>query len=118
MKQRIKVEKLTSALFEQYEGSPPPISIKGVTVTVDGKPVVIACVSQFTTPKFVMFDASEDISSTAIKRYIIKAFKMLQPLLEEGVLAHQDKEKPTSDSFLRHFGFAPLDGEYYIYRGE
>lgn len=118
LKRQIRVEPLTRELFIKYDGEEPPFSVRGFAVVDGDEPICIACVSQFTTPTFLMFDSKGDISSIEVKRQLLKGWSKVKLLLGGEVLAHQDKDKPSSDSFLRHFGFEPLDGEFYIYRGD
>lgn len=117
MKQRIKVSPLTQEIFERYEGGPPPFSVRGFAILVDDEPVCIGCVSRFTSPTFMIFDASRDMSSVAMKRALIHGFHKVKQYFIGDVFAHQDKEKPTSDSLLRHFGFEPIGDDIYKYRG-
>ena len=118
MKQQTRVEILTPPIIERYLGEKPPFSVKGIAIMDNDKPVCIACVSQFVFPMFVMFDCLPEIKTMQFKRNIIEGWKIIKPYLSGTVLAQQDKEKPTSDSMLRHFGFEPLDDEFYIYRGD
>ena len=118
LKQQIRVEPLTRDLFLKYEGNEPPMSVKGFSITIDGEPVVVACVSQFTTPAYLMFDSKIDLNNIALKRNILIGWNKMKHLINGVVLAHQDKDKPTSGSFMRHFGFEPLDDQFYIYRGD
>lgn len=117
MKQQIRVSPLTKEIFERYEGGPPPFSIKGFAILDGDEPFCIGCVSQFTAPTFLLFDANRDMNSITMKRYLIEGFRKIKPLLVGEIYAHRDEEKPTSDSLLRHFGFEPVDGDIYQYRG-
>lgn len=112
----IKTEPLKKHHFEQYEGSPPPYTMRGVAA-LDGDEVVGICtVIPVLGEKIVAFDI-KDASCMQIKRMIIKGWQDLKPLLTGRCIAFRDEEKPTSMDFLTHFGFEP-EGDVYVYRGD
>lgn len=108
----IKLKPLTADLYQRYEGSPPPVTMRGYAF-VDGDDV-LGIVAVWN--RCVMFEIRDRLKSH--KRAIVKAWPVFKTLLSNGTFfAIRDTSEPTSHGLLTHFGFEPLHDDIYIYRG-
>lgn len=77
--------------------------MKGYAGTEDGKVLAIVCIIYANGHTFLAFENFVDMDM-ALKRAVIKGWKLFKKLVRDDTHVMQDKTKPTSESFIRHFG--------------
>ncbi len=111
----MKIELLTRERYIEFEGEPPPMTMKGLAL-IDGDDVLaILAVSIIEGVNFVVCGVKDGAS----KRKLIEGWKEFARFLNDDrqYFALIDEELDTAPSFLRHFNFEHVDGDLYMYRG-
>lgn len=98
----IEVRPATRADFEAICGQAPPMTVKAVTLTNDGKPLAIG--GYFIANDFAM--AFSDNSAALTKRQLVHGARALMNLLKTARLQVIATDQ-FGETALKHFGFRP-----------
>ncbi len=112
----MKIEPLTRDIYIKFDGSPPPVTMKGIALTDGADVLAMLSVASFSGEHFILCGIKKNVR----KRDILKGWKVFKELhMHPGAeyYALIDSELNTAPAFLRHFGFEPFKDDIYIYRG-
>ena len=112
----MKIEMLTAELFEKFEGKKPPSTVKGIAMTDGDKVYGICCIAFMNKRDFVVCGINEG----ADLRALIQGWGIFTSMMDEGktYYAMIDRNKPTAEGFVKHFGFKLVEKDLYIYTGD
>lgn len=112
----MKIEPLSRDKFISFDGSAPPVSMRGLCVTDGSCVLAVVGVSVIAGASFIVFGMKDECP----KRFIIDGWRKFK----DGYLCDKkeyyalvDEDLPTAPGLLRHFGFRHLKDDIYIYRG-
>lgn len=115
----MNVELLTPDIYERFDGSPPPFTIRGVALTDGDDVLAILCISVVEGANFVICSIKEG----ATKRDLILGWHVFKEMMKPGksYYALADESISTAPGFLKHFGFELHESnegksDIYIYR--
>lgn len=113
----MEIDHATREDFITMLGEPPPYTFRGVVIRDNGKPVAIGGVMRAHGKQVVFTEFSGPVN----KRCLILAWRKIRGIMASmhtTIYAIRDENQPTSESFLRHFGFEKfLDSDHgEIYR--
>ena len=111
----MKIVPLTSAIYTDFNGGPPPYTVKGVAI-VDGSKAYAVCGTFIAGGEnFIFFGCKPGFS----KRDIIKGWRVFKAMIsnEKNYYVIIDRELETSKNMLEHFNFIHLEDDTYIYGG-
>lgn len=111
----IKVEYLTPALYEKFDGAKPTVTVKGLALTEDDEVLGILCQAIIEDQHFITCGLKENVN----KRKIIEGWRQFVEQLSDNInyFALCSDDIPTAPGFLKHFGFEPYMNNIWIYRG-
>lgn len=109
------IEPLTRQHYIDFNGEPPQISVKGLSLVDGDKVFCIAGIVHVMGEYFVFFGAKPGFS----KRDIIRGWRRFKTMLDEHKTYYAiiDREFKTSAGMLEHFGFTHLYDDLYVYEG-
>jgi len=110
------IKTLTAGMYYEFNGGPPPSTIKGVASVSNGTVTAVCGVTLINGEYFIVFDAKPETS----KRDIIKGWNIFKETLDsdKAYYALADRDFKTAPSLLAHFNFVHLMDDIYFYRGE
>lgn len=112
----MKIEPLSREKYIRFDGSPPPVSMKGFCATDNDDVLAMIALSVILGENFVVFGMKDGCP----KKMIIEGWRLFKARYlcdKKEYYALVDEDLPTAPGLLRHFGFRHLKDDIYIYRG-
>jgi hypothetical protein len=109
----------TAADVERYYNGPQARTIRAVVVESEGDVIAIGGVAYMGNYglAFMEMQPGAETKKLSIIKATKKAMRELCAKCAPPLIAQQDETLPTSERYLRHFGFKPLYDDYYIWGG-
>lgn len=105
-----------TADFEAFYRRPPRWRVKAVVAEDDaGEALGIGGMEFQPTGLCVFMDVARDVEPAAHKRLLLRAARRVlsaAAATRRPIFAIRDPDVPGSETFLTHFGFAPLSGPH------
>ena len=111
-------EVIVPATLEDYlaiYGKPPPRSFQGFVVRKNDEPVAVAGIYLENGAAVVFSQIEKPVSKKTI---LATAYRVLAIACAKRLtlIAQASSDIPTSESFIRHFGFSPMPGQPGVFR--
>lgn len=109
------IKPLTNSIYLEFNGEPPPATVKGFASVIDGQAYAIGGTSLIAGQNFIIFGVKPGFN----KRDIIRGWNAIKKTLDDSKTYYAiiDRDLHTAEALLKHFKFSYIVDDLYIYEG-